>query len=56
MPATIDHLHPVVLSGRAFTPEEAAEVAACPDLGGFLRREGSTGQDDGVEMINGRWH
>jgi len=32
MSVTIDHLHAVVLSGRAFTLEEAAEVAACPDL------------------------
>jgi CofH/MqnC C-terminal region len=32
MSVTLDHLHPIVLSGRAFTPEEAAEVAACPDL------------------------
>jgi aminodeoxyfutalosine synthase len=32
MPVPLDHLHPVVLSGRAFTSEEAAEVAACPDL------------------------
>jgi hypothetical protein len=31
MPA-LDHLHEVLLSGRAFTREEAAEVAACPDL------------------------
>jgi len=28
----LDHLHPIVLSGRALTPEEAAEAAACPDL------------------------
>jgi aminodeoxyfutalosine synthase len=31
MPATLDHLHPIV-SGRALTRDEAAEVAACPDL------------------------
>ncbi len=28
----LDHLHPIIVSGRAFTAEEAAEVAACPDL------------------------
>jgi aminodeoxyfutalosine synthase len=28
----LDHLHPIIVSGRAFTAEEAAEVAGCPDL------------------------
>jgi hypothetical protein len=28
----LDHLQPILLSGRALTREEAAEVAACPDL------------------------
>jgi hypothetical protein len=28
----LDHLHPILLAGRAFTRAEAAEVAACSDL------------------------